>query len=251
MGSISALHNNIQTVDQNLLASIEKSFENMYEKLDKRFNEIQGHLEVIKNNFTEVNSKIESIQDDIEMHRNQMLEIQSEINYLNQQKMQNQIVIYGFPVMNDNFNVIECINSFFNIKISSDDIKKNYRVKIHKSNLNNIYLEFWNEKFTYQLLAQVRKKQRDPSGKFIPILVEHLIPQLPLNDIRRGTQINFKIPMTKINREILNTARQSKMFKYVWIERTGCIKVRKDEKTKAIKVSSMMQLKSLLPNNME
>lgn len=218
------------------------SLSNQLQQFQSQLNELNGEVRTGKENF-------QKLKDNVKEQKEELDELKAEINCLNQQKLQNQVVIYGFPLLQEDANVTQAINDFFGTNFDCKHFKHIKMINNSNKTLTTCYLEFWDKRSAFSLLNEVKKKQKDVvSGKFIPILTEDIVPLLSRDDTRRGVQVNFKIPMTKYNKEIFNQARTCKLFKYVWVDQSGYVKVKRETDVKPTKVMSVSHLRNLVAN---
>lgn len=239
--------NNQQVSNEMLLNEMKSGFKRMYDHISEEIQQVKGQIEGISSELNNVSGKVEELKIQVNIQQQHITELKSEVNSLNQQRLQNKVIIYGFPFLNDEFDFLTCINNFFKINIGNEQVKSMQSIKNSSKRTATVFIDFWDLRFAIEFLKLTKKKQKDAqSGKFIPILAEQLVNNLPENDKRRGTQVNFKMPMTNVNKEIFMKARALKYFKFVWIDQTGYVKVKKDEGMKAIKVSSVSHLESLV-----
>jgi hypothetical protein len=118
----------------------------------------------------------------------------------------------------------------------------------YKSKSAHLHFNTMNDKKKF--LNFLKTKQRDANNKFIPVLNENIFT-LQDSDVNRANAIEFRTPMTSINREIFNKARKAKKknaaIEGVWIS-NGIVKIRLKNK-KPVQIIDIEHLNNIFSSN--
>lgn len=108
-----------------------------------------------------------------------------------------------------------------------------------------MYIEFWRTNTKLSIMKHARNVQKDPGGKYIPVLSENIF-KCDQHSTMRGTKIDFFNVLTDDNRKIFAELKKhkSKIHKY-WIRR-GQVTFQQSKKTDPIGILSLRHLNEII-----
>lgn len=167
--------------------------------------------------------------------------VKQNINCLKQKNMHNDIIATGLPEMKNEV-LLETINKIlikYEINLQDTDVKKIYRLKNKKCNLNSpILIELRDDVIKSRIFA----KQKTVG----PVCLSATDTNISSSDLRK---VYFKNRLTKENlillRECRSFARRNE-FKYVWTQDPGTILIKQHDYSRPIEVSCLQDLEKLI-----
>lgn len=212
---------------------IKEQMSMMNQKIEELSMKFESKVELLLTDVKQVKEEVENVrtemldleEDNSRMNKN-IKSNQNQLNALNQLMLENQLTMVNIAsTVNEEIflddmnkwsnNILN--NSLMSYNFSSNAKYKSKAVHLHFNTLND------KKKFTNFL----KTKQKDANMQYIPVLNEHIFT-LKDSDVNRANTIDFRTPMTKINREIFNKARKAKknnnLIEGIWISR-GSIKI--------------------------
>ena len=216
---------------------------------DCKIDTLIADVNLVKKDLEDVRGEVINLEvDNLEIHK-KIQSHDSQINAINQILLEKQITMVNIASTIKEDNFLEDMNKWCNNilkdtlmshNFSSNEKYKSKSAHSHFNTLNN------KKKF----LSFLKTKQKDANNKFIPVLNENIFT-LKDSDVNRAKAIEFRTPMTYINRVIFNKARDAKKknaaIEGVWIS-NGTIKIRMKNK-KPVQINEIEQLKDLFSTN--
>lgn len=193
-------------------------------------------------------SKVSKRVDDLEIDKNTLAVSQqnqlSAINSMEQIKMVRNMTIHNIPQELELDKALLDIGRWSGFQLSRENLKSARLTNQYRKKY--LHLEFWQEKDKFEFNRNIKSKQKNPDGSYIPVLCENVF-ELDVQSTSRGVELLFRQPMTEINREIFNEARKHReVLKFVWIGGNGHVMVKQDEKARPTVIHSLEHLATVI-----
>lgn len=199
--------------------------------LNARLLSTETHMKETQKDTKELKRKSETTEVDLNaitiIHQKQT----SAINALEQKVHASKVLVHHIPKEIDLNRALNDIGKWCGADLSRKFVRSAHFFNANKAKCAQI--EFWNSQIKSEFNARVKVKRSNPDGSFLPTLCEDIFNLEP-QSTSRGVQVQFRHPMTEINRMIFNEARRHRdVFKFIWIGANGHVLVKQNEKSNA------------------
>jgi hypothetical protein len=218
---------------------LSRKFDVKLEKMEEDMKEIQEDVINAKNDITALEEKSTELDDKVGS-------ISTELNILNQIMLQDQLVMVNIATSIDEDRFIESLHKWTDniIKNSLASIKLTTNEKLKSKSAFMKFTSFDNKKIFLDFIKKKQKKEQN----YVPILNEDIF-ELPDSDVNRADIIEFRTPMTSMNRDIFKAAREArkvnKSIEGVWISK-GAVQMRIRNVKKPQQINSIEHIKAIL-----
>lgn len=252
------INNDEKRVKNSRMEVTRKDFRELIEEVQKMHSSIGEVKDEVRKLTVEVstfkaelkatNDLVAKINQTQKEQAQQLQYVSSSVNQIQQQLLSNQMSLHNLPATITIQEFKNDMQKWAAAAFDSNAIKKINIATTKDKTSSSAYLTFWSEVDKFKLFNNIKQKQKDNQGRYIPLLVEQIFT-LKEDDVKRGTQINIRTPMTAINREIFNYLRKEGKAKYgnvnVWIP-NGLVHFRTNDSNKVVVVESMSKAKQIV-----
>jgi hypothetical protein len=230
---------------RNDMSIMHSKMDDISRKMDERINKIEMDVKQVQEEIVNVKAEIipleeKAIEVDASIERQEY-----EINKLNQISIQNQVIMVNIASSINDQQFLRDLNKWTS-NITKDSMA-NYKLFKSKGSQTAI-LDFSSIILKKRFLDFIKSKQKDNEQKYVPILNEHIF-QMQDNDTERANVIEIRTAMTKMNRELFNSARAerkiNKKIEGIWIT-NGTVNMRLKDQKKPFQLKSLDHLNELV-----
>ena len=234
---------------RNDMAIVNQKIDELSNKFDSKLEALITDLKQVKQDIIDVRAEVLKIEEDATEAKIKYKNHHNEINALNQRMIDNHITMINIASTTDDnlflADMKKWSGNIFNESIMDYNISSNKKYKSKAA-----HIRFYSLDHKKRFLKFLKTKQQDANKKFIPVMNENIFT-LADSDVNRANVIDFRSPMTSINRDIFNTARKAKknseLIDGVWIS-NGTVKIQIKRK-KPVQVNDIEELKEILSQN--
>lgn len=233
-----------QKIDQEMTIMNVK-LEELTQKIANNISMLTAEVKQVKDEITEIRAEVLTLEEsNIEIH-NKISDHDFQLNIIKQRLLENQLAMVNIaPTLNEE-SFLDDMDKWSGNILKQSLLSHNFSSN-NKFKSKSAFLNFNTLSDKKKFMNFLKTKQKDANKKFIPILNENIFT-LKDSDINRANVIEFRTPMTKMNRDIFNKARDAKkknaVIEGVWIS-NGSVRIR-IKNMKPIQINSVQQLDEL------
>ncbi|CAG9799289.1 unnamed protein product [Chironomus riparius] len=231
------------------MTSMSQKMDEWNRHFDSKVDTMIADVNQVKKDLEDVRGEIINLEvDNVEIQK-KIKNHDSQLNAINQMMLEKEITMVNIASTIKEEKFLEDMNKWSNNIIKETLMSHNFSSNAkYKSKSAHLHFNTMNDKKKF--LNFLKTKQRDVNKKYIPILNENIFT-LQDSDVNRANAIEFRTPMTSINRELFNKARNAKKknpsIEGVWIS-NGTMRIRIKDK-KPVQINDIEQLTDLFSSN--
>ena len=243
---VSSINNIKSTLDDiicklNMLTKSNSELEKSVNYCSDKVDSFDSTLNKLSNSISEQGNRISKTESRCLNLELEMEKLHSNINFLEQDKLVNNIEITGIP-MTDNentFEIIKIISNKLNIELDDKKVIKAYRMTLNKNKMNcpSIIVNFDNTSTKLELIKAIKLRAINQNG----LLANEIHTSFAKNNVYINDQL------TKDNKHLFWLARlvsKNYNYRFSWANHSGVF-IKRDEGSRFIKIISINQLKKL------
>lgn len=229
------------------------------QQINTKLASMDSKLEVIKEDVLQLKVDVQQVKQDVRYANNKIVHVESiqqqqqkqiyslnkAVNLLEQDNLKCHLSIHNIPLQ---FNVQQLQDALTNWSCNAFDSSRLTKISLPATRDKQskiAFIQFLSLADKTHFMSFVKSKQKDSTGKYIPILNDDVFV-LEEDDIKRGIELNFRSPMTNVNREIFNWLRKEGKRIHpeinVWMNR-GTVNVRLTRGGEAHSIYTLEQAK--------
>lgn len=236
---------------QTILKEIKAGMISMNLKMDELSKNLTQRINELTKDMHDIRTNLKSTKDKVDTYEAKQIEVckslsmhEMRLNIMDQKSLDTQLMISNLPKTVDTEKFMDSLITW------SGNV-------IHTSRINSVnfneykgsktaFIHFQNQGDKDKVIGHVKQQQKDTNDKYTPILCEQIM-EMKEDDPGRANTIYFQTPLTPLNREIFDRAKQMKKAKCIeryWLMK-GSIHIKLQNKEKPIRIDSVQQLEVL------
>lgn len=236
----------LMSIKTELSEEIKKMEKNLNAKIDGITSEINKLRSDIKDNKQQMEEiKAKNTEHDIQLNSHEI-----RLNTIDQMAMENQLMVTNLPLSINKEKFLEDINKWSNNMLSAPKLSKTI-INTYKNSSKTAFIHFHNVGDKTIFMQYVNSKQHVHSNTFSPITNE-MIFSLSEDDISRAKVVDFRTPLTDINKQIqaaaLKMKKEKKCIQSIKLV-NGSIQIRLKGNSKPMFIHSTEQLDNISTTN--
>ena len=212
------------------LTVISTTTSNDVKSIKTTIDEMKSDIRTINQRIDSITSEQNKITADVEDLTTRTNEIEEKIttasercvtldNNMEQIRKFTELSIVNIPKKLELKQILQDVETWSQTNLSAS-IKRSFTTNDKTS--QSLHLNFWSEQHKNQFMSNVKKKQYNNNGQYIPVLAEDIFEMMESDP--GSAELQFRNSMTPMNRQIFNLARKhKKIFKFVWLGDNGHI----------------------------
>lgn len=233
-----------------LMVEMKKEFG---EKMDKMVESLNGKIDGIKDEIDKLRRDInenKSQMDEMKIkhieHDTQLISHEIRLNIIDQLALENQVMITNLPMAINKDKFLDDFNKWSNNMMHPSKLSK-LNMNTYQNTSKTAFVHFHDVGDKTKLLQFIQNKQRIDPNKFNPITNE-MVFTLAEGDISKPKIIDFRTPMTDVNKQIhaqaVKMKREHKSIQNIRLV-NGSIQVRLKDNPKPMIIHSIEQLNNI------
>lgn len=223
------------------LLDVEKSLQYLQDQYEDFISKTKALEEKIHKELSSIQNDVGSLRMDTIANSNSVAQFQTKINELEQYSRRECLEIRGIPeTEEENTNeIVKCVGDLMDVQVDENDISTSHRLPTKKGSTSPpaIIVKFTRRDIRNDFFDAKRQLRNKTTSNLTDL------------GLGRHQERNIYISesLTKANRQLFNEclkARKDLSFQFIWTN-YGRISMRKDKNSRAITISSEMDLKRL------